>query len=240
MSAAPRPFLSVVIPAYNEESRLGPTLARMKQYLAPQSYTSEILVVNNASTDRTSEVAQTAGVPVIDEPRRGKGAAVRTGMLAARGEYALFSDADLSTPIEEVERLLDRLRGGSDIAIASRGLPESNIVKHQPWYRELVGRVGNLFVRLLAVHGIADTQCGFKLFPRELAQKLFRAQRLTGAAFDVELLFMAQRNGLKIAEVPVTWIDSPETRFNRVTDSLDALKDLVRIRVNWLLGRYRI
>ena len=240
MSAAPRPFLSVVIPAYNEESRLGPTLARMKQYLAPQSYTSEILVVNNASTDRTSEVARAAGVPVIDEPRRGKGAAVRTGMLAARGEYALFSDADLSTPIEEVERLLDRLRGGSDIAIASRGLPESNIVKHQPWYRELVGRVGNLFVRLLAVHGIADTQCGFKLFPRELAQKLFRAQRLTGAAFDVELLFMAQRNGLKIAEVPVTWIDSPETRFNRVTDSLDALKDLVRIRVNWLLGRYRI
>jgi dolichyl-phosphate beta-glucosyltransferase len=103
-----------------------------------------------------------------------------------------------------------------------------------------VGRVGNLFVRLLAVHGIADTQCGFKLFPRELAQKLFRAQRLTGAAFDVELLFMAQRNGLKIAEVPVTWIDSPETRFNRVTDSLDALKDLVRIRVNWLLGRYRL
>jgi len=240
VSAAPRPFLSVVIPAYNEESRLGPTLAGVKQYLAAQSYTSDVLVINNASIDRTSEVARAAGVPVIDEPRRGKGAAVRTGMLAARGEYVLFSDADLSTPIEEVEKLLHAIREGHDIAIASRGLPESNIVKHQPWYREMVGRLGNLFVRLLAVHGIADTQCGFKLFPRELAQKLFRAQRLTGAAFDVELLFMAQRNGLKIAEVPVTWIDSPETRFNRVTDSLDALKDLVRIRVNWLLGRYRI
>ncbi|MFB3880541.1 MAG: dolichyl-phosphate beta-glucosyltransferase [Armatimonadota bacterium] len=238
--SASGPYLSVVIPAYNEEGRLGPTLARVKEYLAAQTYTSDILVVNNASRDRTSEVARAAGVPVIDEPRRGKGAAVRTGMLAARGEYVLFSDADLSTPIEEVEKLLDRLQEGYDIAIASRGLPESNIVKHQPWYREIVGRFGNLVVRVLAVRGIADTQCGFKLFPREVAQRLFRVARLTGAAFDVEILFIAQRLGLRIAEVPVTWVDSPDTRFNRVTDSLDALKDLVRIRVNWVLGRYRV
>jgi len=240
VSGAARPFLSVVIPAYNEENRLGPTLARLRQYLAGQSYTSEVLVIDNASRDRSSEVARAAGAAVIREPRRGKGAAVRAGMLAAQGEYVLFSDADLSTPIEEVEKLLARVRGGYDIAIASRGLPDSNIVKHQPWHREMVGRLGNLVVRLLAVHGIADTQCGFKLFPRELAQKLFGVQRLTGAAFDVELLFVAQRRGLKIAEVPVTWVDSPDTRFNRVTDSFDALKDLVRIRVNWLLGRYRI
>lgn len=240
MSDVARPFLSVVIPAYNEENRLGPTVARIQGYLAGQSYTSDILVVNNASTDRTGEVARATGVKVIDEPRRGKGAAVRSGMLAALGDYVLFSDADLSTPIEEVEKLLASVRERYDIAIASRGLPESNIVKRQPWYRELVGRLGNVLVRMAAVRGIADTQCGFKLFPREVAQRLFRVARLTGAAFDVEVLFIAQRHGLKIAEVPVTWIDSPDTRFNRVTDSLDALKDLVRIRINWLLGRYRI
>lgn len=241
MSQEPdRPFLSVVIPAYNEENRLGPTLVRIREYLAAQKYTSEVLVVDNASRDRTTEVAQEAGVEVIEEPRRGKGAAVRTGMLAARGEYILFSDADLSTPIEEVEKLLDQMRAGADVAIASRGLPTSNLVKRQPWYREIVGRIGNILVRLMAVHGIADTQCGFKLFPREIASRVFPAQRLTGAAFDVELLFIVQHAGWKVAEVPVTWIDSPDTRFSRVRDSLDALKDLFRIRANWLLGRYRV
>ena len=234
------PYLSVVIPAYNEENRLGPTLETIKGYLAERDYTSEVLVVDNGSRDRTSEVARDGGVEVMQERRRGKGAAVRTGMLAARGEYVLFSDADLSTPIEEVEKLLAELRAGADVAIASRGLPESNLVKRQPWYRELVGRAGNLLVRMMAVGGIADTQCGFKLFPREIARRVFPAQRLTGAAFDVELLFIVQHAGWKIAEVPVTWIDSPDTRFSRVRDSLDALKDLVRIRINWLLGRYRI
>ena len=234
------PYLSVVIPAYNEENRLGPTLETIKGYLAERDYTSEVLVVDNGSRDRTSEVARDGGVEVMEERRRGKGAAVRTGMLAARGEYVLFSDADLSTPIEEVEKLLAELRAGADVAIASRGLPESNLVKRQPWYRELVGRAGNLLVRMMAVGGIADTQCGFKLFPREIARRVFPAQRLTGAAFDVELLFIVQHAGWKIAEVPVTWIDSPDTRFSRVRDSLDALKDLVRIRINWLLGRYRI
>jgi len=234
------PYLSVVIPAYNEENRLGPTLETIKGYLAERDYTSEVLVVDNGSRDRTSEVARDGGVEVMEERRRGKGAAVRTGMLAARGEYVLFSDADLSTPIEEVEKLLAELRAGADVAIASRGLPESNLVKRQPWYRELVGRAGNLLVRMMAVGGIADTQCGFKLFPREIARRVFPAQRLTGAAFDVELLFIVQHAGWKIAEVPVTWIDSPDTRFSRVRDSLDAVKDLFRIRINWLLGRYRL
>jgi dolichyl-phosphate beta-glucosyltransferase len=234
------PFLSVVVPAYNEEARLTPTLDRVQEYLGARGYESEILVVDNASTDRTAEVARAAGVEVLQEPRRGKGAAVRTGMLAARGQYVLFSDADLSTPIEEVEKLLAGLRGGADIAIASRGLAESNIVKHQPWHREMVGRMGNKLVRLMAVRGIADTQCGFKLFPGELARRIFRLQRLTGAAFDVETLFIAQHHGLRIAEVPVTWIDSPDTRFNRVTDSFDAVKDLIRIRLNWMLGRYQL
>jgi dolichyl-phosphate beta-glucosyltransferase len=198
-----------------------------------------VLVVDNASTDRTAELAKAAGVEVVEEPQRGKGAAVKKGMLAVRGELLLFCDADLSTPIEEVERLLEALRAGSDIAIASRGLPESKLPVRQPWYRELVGRVGNVIVRLCAVRGIADTQCGFKLFPREVARRLFGVQRLRGIAFDMEILFIAQRLGMKIAEVPVTWIDSPDTRISRVRDSIDALKDLVRIRVNWMLGRYR-
>lgn len=235
-----RPLLSVVIPAYNEEGRLGPSLVRVKEYLAAQTYQSEVLVVDNASTDRTSDVARSAGVEVVREPKRGKGAAVRTGMLAARGEYVLFSDADLSTPIEEVERLMAALEAGHDIAIASRALPDSQLLVRQPWYRELVGRLGNLLVRLVAVHGIADTQCGFKLFPRHVAQRLFGAQRMGGIAFDMEVLFLAQRLGMKIAEIAVTWIDSPDTRFSRVRDSLDALKDLARIRINWLLRRYRL
>jgi len=240
MSEPARPFLSVVIPAYNEESRLGPTLARIQHYLAAQSYQAEIIVVDNASADATSEVARRAGARVLREPLRGKGAAVRAGMLAAHGQYVLFSDADLSTPIEEVERLMAALSAGHEVAIASRALPESKLPVRQPWYRELVGRLGNVLVRMLAVRGIADTQCGFKLFPRELAQRLFGAQRMRGIAFDMEILFLGQRLGLKIAEVPVTWVDDPDSRISRVRDSLDAIKDLLRIRLNWMRGRYRL
>lgn len=236
----PGPFLTVVIPAYNEESRLRPTLDRMREYFSGQSYSVEMIVVDNASSDRTGEVAREAGVTVLSEPRRGKGAAVRTGMLAAQGAHVLFSDADLSTPIEEVGKLMAALGAGHDVAIGSRALPESNLAVRQPWYRELVGRAGNLLVRLMAVHGVADTQCGFKLFGRETARRLFGAQKMTGIAFDMEILFLAQRLGLKIAEIPVTWIDNPDTRISRVRDSLDAIKDLVRIRINWSLGRYRL
>jgi glycosyltransferase involved in cell wall biosynthesis len=232
------PFLSVVIPAYNEEQRLPPTLSRIQEYLRAQSYDYEIIVVDNGSTDATAETARRAGVTVLREPTRGKGAAVRTGMLAARGAFILFSDADLSTPIEEVEKLMAALDGGADVAIASRGLRESKLPVRQPWYRELVGRVGNLLVRMVAVRGIADTQCGFKLYPRQVARRLFGLQRLPGIAFDMEVLFLAQRLGLRIAEIPVTWRDSPDTRFNRVKESLGAVRDLVRIRANWFLGRY--
>lgn len=239
MSPSDRPFLSVVIPAYNEERRLGPTLARIQEYLGGQSYQAEIIVVDNASADQTSQVAARAGVQVIREPRRGKGAAVRTGMLAARGEFILFSDADLSTPIEELARLLAAIQQGHQVAIGSRGLPQSVLPVRQPWHRELVGRLGNLLVRLVAVRGISDTQCGFKLFPREVARRLFGAQRMRGISFDMEILFLAQRLGMRIAELPVTWCDSPDSRISRVRDSLDALKDLARIRLNWALRRYR-
>ncbi len=233
-----RPYLSIVIPCYNEEQRLPPSLMLIRAYLARQSYASEVIVVDNASRDRTQEVAREGGAQVLSEPHRGKGCAVRTGMLAAKGEYVLFTDSDLSTPIEEVEKLFAALKNGADVAIGSRALPESNVTVHQPWHREMVGRIGNLLVRLLAVHGLADTQCGFKLYPQDLAQRLFGAQLMTGVAFDMEILFLAQRLGYKIAEVPVTWVDNPDTRFNRLKDGLDALKDLLRIRWNWLAGRY--
>jgi len=233
------PFLSIVIPAYNEQRRLPPSLAKIKDYLARQSYSSEIIVVDNASADRTAEVARAGGAQVLEERRRGKGAAVRTGMLAARGDYVLFTDSDLSTPIEEIEKLFAALRAGNDIAIGSRALAQSEIRVHQPWHRELVGRAGNLAVRIVAVRGIRDTQCGFKLFPRPVVQRLFGAQLMTGIAFDMEVLFLAQRLGLRIAEVPVVWVDDPDTRFSRMRDGLDALKDLARIRWNWQRGRYR-
>jgi dolichyl-phosphate beta-glucosyltransferase len=239
MSGETPPFLSIVIPCYNEERRLPPSLERIREYLAHQDYTAEIIVVDNASSDRTAEVARAAGVAVLEERQRGKGAAVRTGMLAAGGQYVLFSDSDLSTPVTEVEKLFAALQAGNDIAIGSRALPQSQIQVHQPWYRELVGRIGNLLVRMMAVRGIKDTQCGFKLFRREVAQRLFGAQQMTGIAFDMEVLFLAQRLGLKIAEVPVIWVDDPDTRFNRMRDGMDALKDLARIRWNWQRGRYR-
>jgi dolichyl-phosphate beta-glucosyltransferase len=224
---------------FNEERRLPPTLARIQAYLSQQAYRAEVVVVDNRSLDRTAEIASAAGARVLTERQRGKGAAVRTGMLAARGEYVLFSDADLSTPIEEVEKLLAALHAGSQVAIGSRAMSASEVRVHQPWHREAVGRIGNLLVRLLAVHGIADTQCGFKLFPREVAHRLFGAQRLTGIAFDMEVLFLAQRLRLRVAEVPVVWVDDPDTRISRVRDGLDALKDLLRIRWNWWRGRYR-
>ncbi len=162
-------------------------------------------------------MAKEGGAQVLSEPRRGKGVAVRTGMLAAKGEYVLFTDSDLSTPIEDLEKLFAALNRGADIAIGSRALPESNITVHQPWHREMVGRIGNLLVRLLAVHGLADTQCGFKLYPAAVAAASLSARQLmTGIAFDMEILFLAQRLKYKIAEVPVTWVDNPDTRFNRL------------------------
>jgi dolichyl-phosphate beta-glucosyltransferase len=229
------PHLSIIIPAYNEERRLGSTLERISAFLSAKPYSFEIIVVDNASRDATAAVASShPGVRLLSEPIRGKGAAVRTGILAAGGDYLLFSDADLSTPVEELDRLFAALGRGYDLAIASRGLPASRLVVRQPLYRELIGRAGNLLVRLLLLPGIADTQCGFKLFPRELARQL-----LTGWAFDMEVLFLARRLGCRIAEVPVTWVDSPESRIHPLYDSLGALRDLFLIRWNQLRGRYR-
>ena len=241
--------LSVVIPAFNEERRLGATLDRVIAWLAAQPLSWEILVVDDGSADGTAALGERMAA---SEPRlrvvrvgsnRGKGNAVRAGFLDARGELVLFSDADLSTPIEEVERLRARLESGNDgrpadIAIGSRSLPESDVRVRQNIVRQTMGKTFNLIVRLATGLAFHDTQCGFKLFRREAAMPVFHAQRLDGFAFDVEILFLAKRFGLRIAEVPVAWINSPDSRVRVVRDSLRMLRDVLKIRANAMLGRY--
>jgi dolichyl-phosphate beta-glucosyltransferase len=236
------PALSVVIPAYNESKRLPRTLTRVLSYLREWGRPHEILVVDDGSTDGTSETAQAAGghaVTVVrNDANRGKGYSVRRGMLLARGERRLMTDADLSTPIEDLPALAARLDQGYQVAIASRALPGSRIEIRQPWHRENVGRLFNLLVRVVALPGLKDTQCGFKLFSAAAAQASFSVARLDGFSFDVEALYIARRRGFRIAEVPVTWRNDEATRVT-FTRGLMAFLDLGRIRLNTWRGRYR-
>ena len=228
--------LSVVIPAYDEERRIGPTLERIVAYLRRRGGTSEILVVAEGCRDRTVDVVKrigTEGLPlrVLDGGvNRGKGPCVRRGMLAARGTLRLFTDADLSTPIEELERLAGAIGAGHDVAIGSRRLPESRVDVPQPWWRQAMGRGFNWCVQHLAVPGIADTQCGFKLFAADAAQEIFSRQRIDEFGFDVEVLWIARKLGLRVAEVPVTWLDDPDSKVRPVADTWRMLVDLQRIR----------
>ncbi len=236
--------LSVVIPAYNEEKRLGATLERTIDYLTGQKADFEILVVDDGSSDGTTALAAgfaDRGVRVLENPgNRGKGYSVRHGMLEATKDLVLFSDADLSTPIEEVERLAAPiLAGDADVAIGSRAVRGANIEVSQPFYRVLMGKTFNRFVRLIAVGGIADTQCGFKLFTRDAAQAVFSRQRFDGFSFDVEILFIARNRGLRIAEVPVRWVNDPDSKVSAVADSARMFGDLFKVRWNALRGRYR-
>jgi dolichyl-phosphate beta-glucosyltransferase len=205
----------------------------------------EVIVVDDGSTDGTSELAKsfTDRLPNLQvlrhSPNRGKGYAVKRGMLAATGRFRLFSDADLSTPIEELTKLLLPVHGGeADIAIASRGLPQSELVVRQPWVREMLGRMFNLLVQALATPGIWDTQCGFKLFRGEVADRLFRLQTLEGFAFDVEVLYLARKFGYRIAEVPVRWLNDPNTKVQALRHGWQMVCDTVRVRWNDWRGVY--
>lgn len=232
--------LSVVIPAYNEAERIGATLGKIHDYLQTKDYPYEIIVVDDGSRDNTTGlVSQIARqIPCIslleNGVNRGKGYSVRAGVLNAQGAMILFSDADLSTPIGEVDKLIPWLGRGYDIAIGSRGLPGSEILVRQPWRRQLMGKVFNRLVQLLAVSGINDTQCGFKLFTKEAARDLFEKQTVSGFGFDVEILFIASKNGYRIKEVPVKWMDSPNSRIDIWKDPFTMLTDLARIRINAL------
>ena len=230
--------LSVVIPAYNEERRLPPTLAKLRAYLGRGPLTHEIVVVDDGSRDATAEIARGHGAVVVrNDGNRGKGYAARRGMLLAQGRRRLMTDADLSTPIEDLPRLMASLDAGYDVAIASRALPGSNVEVRQSLSREAIGRMFNLCVRVLAVPGLHDTQCGFKLFSDVAAEASFAPLQLDGFSFDVEALFVARRRGYRIAEVPVTWRNDEATRVGPM-NGLRAFLDLGRIRLNCWRGRY--
>lgn len=237
-------YLSVVIPAYNEAKRIGATLRKINEYSLKKDYQYEIIVVDDGSSDGTCGLVREIArqIPCIrlleNEVNRGKGYSVRAGILSSRGQLVMFSDADLSTPIQEIDKLATWIDRGYDIAIGSRALPGSEILVRQSWCRQGMGKVFNSLVRLLTVSQIKDTQCGFKLFRKDVAGFLFEKQTITGFAFDVEILFIASKSGYRIKEVPVQWIDSPGSRVHILKDSVAMLSDLVRIQIKCLRGRY--
>lgn len=240
------PSLSVVIPAYNEAQRLGTTLERIASYLESRRFPgSEIVVVDDGSTDGTAALveayaARDSRIRLLRNPgNRGKGYAVRNGMLDARGEWILFSDADLSSPIEEIEDLLEAARArGAAIAIGSRALDRSMVKTHQSAARELSGRFFNFLMRLITGLPYQDTQCGFKLYRRDAAQAVFALQQLDGFSFDVEDLVIAKRLGIPAVETPVEWANVEGTKVS-LAKGLQSFADLIRIRWYDLTGRYR-
>ena len=235
-----RRSISIIIPAFNEEKRLPSTLTTVKRYLTASSWEfSEIVVVDDGSRDSTAKVAEAAGARVLRNPgNRGKGYSVRHGMLEAKGDWALFSDADLSAPIEELETLWSAVeREGAPCAIGSRALDRSLIGVHQPAFRESMGRVFNLLMRLGTGLPFHDTQCGFKLFETSAAREIFGRQRLDGFGFDVEVLFIAKRLGYRTLEVPVRWNDVAGTKVSTLLGAKGFL-DPLKVRWNGLTGKY--
>ena len=229
-------FLSLVIPAFDEAARIGETLRRVREYLGRQAYGSEVIVVDDGSTDGTAEIAarHLEGVAharvMRREENRGKGASVREGILASSGRLVLFSDTDLSTPIEEIEKFFPLIDRGFDVVIGSRALLESDVQVHQSRGRELMGKTFNKLVRLFVLKRIPDTQCGFKLFRREAAFAVFPLVVTCGFCFDVEVLQLCAQLGYRVAQVPVVWRDAPPSKVRVIRSSAGMIRDLIRIR----------
>jgi len=231
-------MISIVIAGYNEEKRIKPSLFKVKEYLTTQGMNYEIIVVDDGSTDYTSQIV-TDLMPHIPhlkvicyETNRGKGYALRQGVLASKGEVVLLTDADLSTPIEELSLLLPLISDNKcDIAIGSRALALSEIIKKQPWWRQGMGKLFNKIVKILIVDDFSDTQCGFKIFSGDIVRGLFKEARINRFAYDVEILALAKKKSYRILEVPIRWINSPESKVNPIRDSLQMLFDLLRIRL---------
>lgn len=237
-----QPYLSIIIPAFNEEQRISSTLDKVLSFLETQDYESEIVVVENGSQDRTSEIVtqfQTAhpNLHLLREARAGKGLAVRRGILTAKGDYRFICDADLSMPIEEIRRFLPPQLDSYDIAIASREV--AGAVRYdEPFYRHLMGRGFNNLVRFFMGLKIQDTQCGFKCFRAGIVDDLFNKQVIDGWTFDVEVLFVAQRRGYKILEIPIPWYYHPGSRVRIFKDTFAMFSDIIRIRLNAIRGVY--
>jgi dolichyl-phosphate beta-glucosyltransferase len=236
------PWLSVVIPALNEERRLPATLEKLQAYLSRQPFSHDVWVVDNGSTDRTAELVREyardyPGLRLTRCPARGKGAAVRAGMLRAGGQFRFLCDADLSMPVEEFEHFYPPRLEDADVAIGSREAAGARRF-HEPGYRHLAGRVFSLAVKWLVMRGFEDTQCGFKCFRDSAAEYLFARQRFDGWSFDVEVLFLARRRGLRIREVPVSWYYQSDSRIRLAGDSFRMFLDLIRIRLYDLRGVY--
>lgn len=239
------PFLSIVVPAYNEAARIGPTLDRLRSYTQQSPYSVELIFVDDGSTDQTLSILQEAatrfpGLRVLcNDTNRGKGFSVRRGVLAARGRFVLFTDADLSAPIEETDKLLAALtKEGADAAVGSRALVRELIGVRQPWFRVLAGRVFNIVARVLTGLPLRDTQCGLKLFRRRSTRKAFWMQTVCGFGFDPELLFLIKRLGGKLVEVPVRWNNDRATKVRFLQDSTRMFLDLGAIRWRALTGKY--
>jgi len=236
------PWLSIVLPAYDEAERIATSLERVIAHLDAQPWASELIVVSDGSTDATAHIARETGGPrvrVIETARnRGKGHAVRTGVMTSRGAHVLFSDVDLSTPLAEIDRFLACHEAGADVVFGSRALPASDVRVRQVWWRESMGRAFNRVARAVARVDMGDTQCGFKSFRRASARAIFERARIDRYAFDVEVLWIARSLGLSVVEVPVAWSNDPHSKVDPLRDSTRMLADLVAIRWNAVRGAY--
>lgn len=243
MSTGP-PELSIIIPSYNEEARLPATMDRIVEYVNASGRATEVLVVDDGSQDGTSQVAESfrdrlPSLRVLSNGvNRGKGYSVRHGMLEAQGTIVLFTDADLSAPIEEADKLLAAIADGNDVSIGSRAMDRSLISTHQSLFREFAGIVFNTVVRICLRLPFVDTQCGFKAFRRERCHIIFEQQTIERFGFDPELLYLARRHGLRAVEIPVRWAHSPATKVSMLRDSVQMFLDVFTIRWNSLRGRY--
>lgn len=240
------PFVSLVIPAYNEERRLKESLVAIQKYISEKPYAAEIIIADDGSQDETAAVADAClngnymHSIIRSSKNRGKGYAVKKGMLSAKGKYVVFMDADLSTPITELDKLLECFQEDVDVVIGTRKNKKANVKKRQPFFREFLGKGFTLLSSMLLVRGVSDFTCGFKGFKNGVGREIFQRQLIWNWSFDAEILFLAHKLGYKIKEVPVTWVDAEGTKVRLFRDVIGSLKGILKIRINSFLGVYGI